>query len=128
MKAQVSTEFFFFISVMIVILGVASFAALSAQRDMGAENEVRDARRIASLIASEINTAVEIGPGYSHVFSLPGLFTTGANYSVSFEDRYVYVSWNNKTYLLPVIAYNITGNADKGRNTVRNADGVINID
>ena len=129
MKGQISVEFITFFGVILLLLSLASYAAITSTRDIIADNEATDARRIASTIAYEINIAVEIGPGYSHKFYLPLLLYGNSNYSVNLlENRFVYVLWKNKSYSLLVLAENITDGVKKGSNTIRNINGVIVFD
>lgn len=124
-KGQVSIEFIAFLGVMLLILAVASFAALNANSGIAADNEVTEARRLASTIAQEINIAVEIGDGYFHVFNLPATLN-GVNYSATItSNRFVLINWKNKTYSLPVLATNFTGTINTGQNSIRNSKDVI---
>lgn len=122
-------EFITFLGVILLLFALASYAAVVSSRDITAENEVTDARRIASVIAQEANTAVEVGTGYSHKFNLPLSLYGGSDYAVNLsESRFVHVLWKNKSYSLPVIADNITGVVKKGINVIRNVNGVIVFD
>lgn len=126
MKGQISVEFITFLSVILLLFALASYAAVISSRDINAENEVTDARRIASIIAYETNIAAEVGTGYSHRFYLPLTLYSNSDYAVNLsENRFVYVLWKNKSYSLPVIADNVTGAVKKGQNTVKNINGVI---
>lgn len=123
-----SMEFVAYVGIIVSVLVLASYAAIASGREISDYNEVTDARRIASKVAQEINIAVEVGPGYSHIFSLPEFFSGGSNYTVVSESRFVYVIWGNKSYSLPVLAYNITGIVKKSVSTVRNENGVISFE
>jgi hypothetical protein len=125
-KGEVNIEFVVFTGVMMFILAVASFAALSASEGITADNEVADARRIAFMVASEINLAAEIGDGYVHSFTLPNFLYNSIDYSVAFDElRFVSVHWNSKMYSLPVLAQNVSGTIRPGSNVISNVNGVI---
>jgi hypothetical protein len=127
MKAQVSIEYIIFIGIMLVLFTLASYAALSAGRDIAEDNEVSGARQIAALVSQELGISVEVGDGYSHAFILPGSLN-GFNYSVNLtESRFVSVSWKNKSYILPTLAENVQGSISIGNNTIENNGGVITI-
>lgn len=129
MKGQISMEFVTFLGVILLLFALASYAAVISSRDITAENEATDARRIATVIAHEVNTAAEVGTGYSHRFYLPNFLYGDSNYTVNLsENRFVYVLWKSKSYSLPVIAENVTGVVKKGSNTIRNVNGVIAFD
>ena len=119
-------EYITFISILLLVLLLASYSAITAGNGITNDNEITDARRIAFTVAQEINIASRIGSGYSHKFSLPELLSGGSNYSVNFsETRFVYILWNNKSYSLPVLAQNITGAVQKNSITIRNLNDVI---
>lgn len=128
-KGQISMEFITFLGVILVLFALASYAAVISSRDIAAENEVTDARRIASIVAYEINIAKEVGTGYSHRFSLPASLYGDSDYAVNLsENNFVSVLWKGRSYSLPVTAENITGIVKKGPNTIRNVNGVIAFD
>jgi hypothetical protein len=128
-KGQISIEFITFVGIVLFIVLIASFAAISTGNDVKAENEFMEARKFTAKIAQEVNIAVEIGTGYFHNFNMPELFSTATNYSVNTtETGFVAVEWDNKTYSLPVLTGNITGAVKKGKNTIRNTNGVISFE
>ena len=125
MKAQVSVEFMMFLAFVLLMLCLASYASLTAGRDIGNDNEVTAARIITAAMAGEINIATEIGPGYSHRFVLPASLI-GNNYTIDTnETGFVNVKWKDKFYSLPVLSDNITGSVRTGQNVIRNLNGVI---
>ncbi len=126
LKGEINEEFMVYTGVMMFILAVVSFATLSATQGISADNEVADARRVAFLLASEMNLASEIGDGYMHSFELPNLLYGAINYSVAFDEaRFISIHWYNKTYSLPVLAQNTSGTVKTGRNIISNVNGVI---
>jgi len=125
MKAQISMEFITFLGIMLIFLVLASYAAITSSRDIATENEIKEARRIASLVVEEINLAVEVGDGYKHRFSLPPLLYGNLNYTVNLSQRLVRVEWRDRVYSLPVLAHNITGPVRNGINIIKNVNGAI---
>jgi hypothetical protein len=126
MKAQIALEYIVYVSVVIFLLAVASYAAATSSAGINADNEVDDARRIAAVVAQEINLAVEIGDGYNHEFFLPAAIYGGKDYTVTFtEAKFVYVNWDGKHFSLPVLTANLQGNVNKGGVKIRNSEGAI---
>lgn len=128
MKAQVSMEFITFVGILTSVVLITTYASAISGKGINSDNNAMDARRIAELIGGEINIAEEIGTGYSHKFELPEILLGGSNYSVNLSGGFVYVFWNNKSYSIPVLAYNITGSVNKGAVNIRNNGGVILLD
>lgn len=125
MRAQVSMEFMMFFAVMLVMTVVATYVAVKSAADIGVENTNREAKRMAQLVATEVNLAVEVGDGYSHNFTLPGKILGETDYALNVTDQRAYVFWQNRSYSIPVLVYNISGIINRGPNLVRNEGGVI---
>jgi hypothetical protein len=125
MKAQISLEFITFVSVLLLLMAVASFVAFSSSNETYKNTVGRDARSVAVVLAQEINIAVETGDGYSHNFSLPSQLYGGKNYSLVIENQEVFISWLNNTYSLPLLIRNTTGLPGAGTNLIKNKNGEI---
>lgn len=125
MKAQISTEFMVYIGILLIIMSFAAFFAIRTSTDLRMESINTDAKRVAGIVATEINTAVEVGDGYSRTFFLPPQAYGNTNYTLDILFQRVYIFWEGRSYSLPVLAENITGVPIKGYNTIRNRDGVI---
>jgi hypothetical protein len=124
MRGEVNLEFIVFAGLMTLILAIASFSSLIASQGIAADNEVADARRISYIVASEVNLAAETGPGYVHSFQIPNFIYNGDNYTIDFNQSFLYVRWKSKTYSLPVLG-NVSGTANPGSNMIYNNNGVI---
>ncbi|MCX6815977.1 MAG: hypothetical protein NT120_03950 [Candidatus Aenigmarchaeota archaeon] len=125
MKAQISLEFITFVGILLFITALASFIAFNNISDMYQNSIDRDARSVAKLVATEINIATEAGTGYSHKFSLPHLLYGEKNYSLNTTNQDLYIFWPSKSYFLPILAYNVTGQPQHGLNTIKNINGAI---
>ena len=124
MKGEVNLEFVVFAGLMMFIFSIASYSSLVASQGIVEDNEIADARRVSYIVASEVNLAAEIGPGYSHSFQLPNFIYGGENYTVEFNSSFLYVRWENNSYMLPVLG-NVSGTAEPGQNMIYNSGGVI---
>ena len=125
MKAQLSMELMLYVAILLVIMSIALFFALTTSISVLVESVNTDAKLIAEKVALEVNTAVEVGGGYSHKFFLPEYAYGSTSYTINITQQRVYIFWNNRSYSLPVLAANVTGMPVKGNNTVRNSDGAI---
>jgi hypothetical protein len=124
---QLTMEFMTYLGIVLFIVVLASFATISTGKDAQSESDQREAREIASKISSEINMAVEIGDGFYHKFTIPNNFRDGKNYTAETYGRTVKISWEDRWYVLPFIAQNITGMIYKGENNISNRGGVVVI-
>lgn len=116
-----------FVFILLLIIAVASFVAFGNANQIYADNINRDARRVAELAAIEINTAAGVGDGYSHRFSMPQKLYGNTNYTVFINSNQLYISSNARTYMIPLLAYNITGSIKFGENTIKNSKGLIQL-
>lgn len=124
-KAQASAEFMAYVVMLLVVLLVAAFIAINTTEDVRTESANNDAKRIAYVVASEINMANEIGDGYTRRFFIPEQLKNGENFSLNVASQRITVSWSNANYSLPLTASNITGSPIKGYNTMKNIGGVV---
>ncbi len=126
---QLTMEFMTYVGIVLSIVLLASYSAMNTGNDVKNSNSLTDARRIASAVAQEINSAVEIGDGYFHSFSLPALLNTAENYTINASDGgFVTVDWSEGTYSLPVLANSVSGSVKKGKNMIKNTGGVITFE
>ncbi|VVB59959.1 Uncharacterised protein [uncultured archaeon] len=122
-KSQTSIELLAFFSVAVLIFSITYTIIFEKTQEAYDSKSGSEAARIGGTIASEIDTAVSEGDGYSKNITLPGdIF--GAKYNVSMEPGYVFVRWREKNAVLPTIA-NVTGNFTSGNNYIKNKGGVI---
>jgi uncharacterized protein (UPF0333 family) len=125
MKAQISSEFIAYAAILLVIMSFAVYFAVVTSSDLQVESVNTDAKRLAAQMASEINTAVSVGDGYSRSFSVPDYLYGNTDYTMVVMQQRVYIFWNQRSYSLPVLAGNVTGSPVKGQNHISNTGGVI---
>ena len=128
-KAQASVELIVYVSIMLVIFGVAAVSAGSKQKEIYDERVFAEARNIINSAATEIDEAVSVGDGYSHVFAMPDKILGEVNYTVGIDQYYqnVYIEWSGKNYSLPLTS-NVNGSFFKGDDKIYNRGGVITIE
>jgi hypothetical protein len=129
-KSQVSLELIIYVSIMLIMFGIAIITANNRQQNIHNERVFADAKNLLNEIATEIDIAVAVGNGYSDEFSLPEMLADGANYSININKQYqiVYIEWLDKNYSLPIVTSNINGSVSKGKNKISNGGGMITIE
>jgi hypothetical protein len=121
-KGQVSFEFFFVISVVIVITLV--IGALAASRLTDLKDRQMDTRfsDIAYAIRNEIDIAHSMAPGYARDFYLPNTID-GGNYSVVINGNLLTVSSGDREFVLQIQP--VSGDVINGWNTISKEDGQV---
>ncbi|MCX6818778.1 MAG: hypothetical protein NT129_02135 [Candidatus Aenigmarchaeota archaeon] len=129
-KAQVSLEIMTYIIILTLMLTIVSYAAVSRGQSILTEKINMDARRVAKLIAIEIDTAISVGDGYKNTFYIPQYLYNTKNYTLTVLPEYqrIYVDCDNSSYSVPLLTSNITGTVKKGNNIIKNENGLIKIE
>ncbi len=128
-KGQVAIELFALISALVIIFLIVTVIERDRNIMIYTQRVEMDGKRVAEIVATEINNGVIVGRGYSHRFSLPEFLASHTPYSVSVNSthQFVELSWGEGYYLMPIITSNVTGNPQIGWNTVSNENGMIII-
>lgn len=128
-RGQVSLEIMIYFIIITLLLTIISYSAMSRSNSILDEKVNMEARRVANLVAIEIDTAVSVGEGYEHIFQLPQHLYGETDYTVTISAEYqrLYVDWDDRSYTLPLVTGNITGTVSKGINTIKNEQGVIRL-
>lgn len=124
MKGQSSVEFmilvgvvfFFFVSILFVIYGTV------ADRNRASIDTV--VVELASSVRTEMTLASTAGDGYSRNFDIPNTLINNP-YTISLNESYVYVRTNDGKHAVALPIVNVTGQIQKGPNTVRNINGSV---
>jgi hypothetical protein len=88
---------------------------------------LKDAQAISDQVASEINLALRAGNGYSRIFFIPAKLYGSIDYTISVKDYFVVLSWKGGSTQSMILTKNITGELIKGRNSIKNINGVIYV-
>ncbi len=128
-KGQAAIELFALISALIIIFLVVMVIERDRDEMIYAQRTEMDGKRIAEVVSTEINTAVIVGRGYSHRFSIPEYLAshTGYSLSVNTTHQFVEISWTGGYYIMPIITSNVTGNPRVGYNLISNQNGEVVI-
>jgi hypothetical protein len=128
-KAQVAIELFALVSALVIIFLVITVIERDRNAMIYTQRVEMDGKRVAEVVSTEVNTAVIVGRGYSHRFSLPEFLASHTGYSVSVNGTHQFaeVSWVGGYYIMPIITSNVTGNPQIGANIVSNDNGLVSI-
>ncbi len=123
-KSQASIELLVFFSIAILIFSITYTVMLDRVQGIYDSKGRSEAAEIGDKLASELNTAISEGQGYSKNITLPqDIFGTG--YNISIERGYVFIRWREKNVVARTIADNVTGNFTARNNFIINKEGVI---
>lgn len=125
-KAQLAVEFMiifsvFLIAIILILLAVWNNIANAEKSSIDFE-----ADRILNLASGRINTAYLEGQGFSIGLAIPekiGVY----NYTLQFEGSTLWLYASQISYSSKLLTQNITGILAKGKNTIKNVNGVIVI-
>ena len=128
-KGQAAIELFALISALVVIFLVVTIIERDRNTMIYAQRVEMDGKRVAEVASTEINTAVIVGRGYSHRFSLPEFLSDRTSYiiSVNTTHQFVELTWVGGYYIMPIITSNVTGTTKIGWNSVSNENGMVVI-
>lgn len=128
-RGQVAIELFALIAALIIIFLVITVIERDRNAMIQNQRVEMDGKRVAEIVSTEVNTAVIVGRGYSHRFSLPEYLASQTPYSVEVNTshQFVELTWDGGYYIMPIITSNITGNPKIGWNSISNKNGMIQI-
>ena len=124
MKAQVSIEFFIFVSIVIVISISFSLHSATQIKDFNRQKESDAIKDLAIKIQREIFLASNVEDGYFRKFDVPSR-VSGYNYTIAYSNSSLSVSSANSYYLVRIPS--IVGNVTNGTNRINKTNGVIYV-
>ena len=124
-KGQSAIEFFILIGVVLFFFVVFLFAIESHGADKARERLNLAGRDIALSVQDEIIFASESSDGYMREFDVPDKMDGGVGYDINLIDGYVYLKSTDEKYALALPVLNVTGNINKGKNTIRKLNGIV---
>jgi hypothetical protein len=125
--AQVSVEFISLISLLFIFLLLVAYYNSGLQLQLTSAKILKDAQAISDQVASEINLALRAGNGYSRIFFIPAKLYGSIDYTISVKDYFVVLSWKGGSTQSMILTKNITGELIKGRNSIKNINGVTYV-
>ena len=128
-RGQVAVELFALIAALVLIFLVITVIERDRDTMIYTQRVQMDGKRVSELVSTEINTAVIVGNGYTHRFSIPEFLASTTPYSIHVDGmhQYVEISWEGDSYLMPIITSNASATFKTGWNTITNQNGNITI-
>jgi len=123
-KSQTGLELLMFFSIAMLIFSAVYTSIFEKTKNVYDSKSRSEALEISEKIASEINTAVSEGSGYSKNITLSNNIF-GEEYTVLIERDAVFVKWREKNAVSRTITENVTGTFVAGNNKIMNKGGVI---
>ncbi|MFH7880592.1 MAG: hypothetical protein QXI09_01120 [Candidatus Aenigmatarchaeota archaeon] len=127
MLAQVSIEFVTLFILLISIFSLVFYYNLEYFKDINERKILYEAKIIADSIAKEIDIAANIGNGYSRVFYVKNKILGYIDYDIIYSPYTVIIKWNNNYVESVTSVKEIVGKIEKGKNVIKNIDGVIYV-
>lgn len=124
MKAQVAIEFMIIFGTFLIALSFVVLAAWNNIVNIDKSSIDFEANRILNLISNRINTVYLEGHGFSIDLAVQekiGVY----NYTIEIEENNLWLTVNEISYSRRLLTPNITGNIEKGTNTLENVNGEI---
>jgi len=127
-SGQVSIEFMAYFGILLSIFVAFSPVIFNQAVEIRKRSAAIKAARIGASIEKEINTAVRFGDGYSRNFTLPDKISK-SDYSLQINSsehgNFLSLKWNEGVETRQLIASEIQGEPIKGKNLIKNSDGII---
>ena len=127
MKGQISVEFLVLISILIVMFTVFIFSEQSLRQRMFYIKSSEEMKNLCENIAFEINSAVKLGDTYKRNFYIEECILGVSDFQISIETYSVFIDWNGKSTACTIATKNITGEIEKGWNSIENINGTIYV-
>lgn len=123
-RAQSAVEFMILIGAALFFFLGFLFSVNLNSADKRAEQRNLIVKEIALTVQNEINLASESVDGYYRKFELPSNIA-GLDYDINIIEDFVYVNTTNGKYALAFPIVNVSGNLQKGENSIRKSNGEV---
>ena len=112
MKGQISVELIIILFAVMVIFSFLLSSIGSQQSEFVSSRNTLHAKEVAEKVASSMNGVFLAGYNTSKNISLPTTLRGNTTYMLSVNDtaQLLYIAYNDKTYNVPLLTSNITGN------------------
>ncbi len=123
-KAQISSEFFIFVGLGLLIAFAFEIASLQQLNEFRLQKENEAVKDIALKLQKELLLAANVEDGYVRVFDVPNKLDN-IDYSVFMTNVSITVNSSKALYIVAIP--NVNGNLTKGINAINKTGGVIYI-
>lgn len=120
-KTQVAAEFMLLSGMILIVSIIFISLSLTQIKELSERKEFFLAKDIALKIQNEIGVTSNVEDGYYREFQIPEKINN-RDYNISIVNNTLEVWTNNTIYTLRIL--NITGNVNKGSNTIAKTNGI----
>lgn len=124
LKAQVSSEFFVFVGLSLLIALAFELSSLQQLNEFRLQKENEAVKDIALKLQKELLLAANVEDGYVRVFDVPNKLEN-IDYSIFMTNISITVNSSRALYIVAIP--NALGNISKGVNKINKTGGVIHI-
>lgn len=124
--SQASLEFLILVGFLLMSFVVFFLVIQINLSDKVRERANTEISEIANIVQNEIDLATQSSEGYSREFRLPLAGYLG-DYSLNISDGLLFVESEDKEYILTLAVKNVSGQAVKGVNIIKNENGTIKL-
>ena len=126
MRGQSGVEFMILFGVFLLAIIIMVFSIWNYVFDINVSTNDLHANKFLDSVSSRVDTVFLEGDGFLTNYTMPDTIL-GRNYSVSIERGFVFLNFSGRVYVKRLITKNVTGNLEKGENTIKNVNGVVAI-
>ncbi len=127
LKSQTSIEFMVFVSILLIILLVVFYNSSYFNISITNTRVYTEGKNLADSIASEINTAVFAGGGYSRKFIVQNDIFGITNFTIIVNNYDVIVDWGSSFASSSIVIPNLNGAISNGWVNINNTGGLIYV-
>jgi hypothetical protein len=126
MRGQAGVEFMAIFGIFLAAILIMIFVAWGYVLEINVSTADLHANTFMDTVSGKLETVFLEGHGFSVNFTLPEKIF-GLNYSVDIERGFVFLNMSDKIYTKRLITRNVTGGLKKGKNIIKNVNGVVVI-
>lgn len=123
-KSQSSIEFIILISAILFFFIALLFTFNQKIADKNKEKLPIELKKTALSVQNEIALATKASNGYQRTFTLPETILN-QNYTINITQDLLFIKTTDDKYALALPVHNISGNIQKGTNTIYKANSTI---
>jgi len=123
-KAQISSEFFIFVGLGLLIAFAFEIASIQQLNDFRLQKENEAVKDVALKLQKELLLAANVEDGYTRVFDVPNKIDN-IDYSILMGNTTITINSSKSIYIIAIPS--TIGNLTKGTNTINKIGGVIYV-
>jgi len=132
MKAQTGIEFFFAISIALVILAFSYSIFASQQEQTSWQSDYLEAKKICTKISNSLDSVLLAGNGFNQTILIPS-YLNSKNYTIKIfsSQKLIEIVWDNNLFTCKIFSDNVWNSTSKdflfgkGNRKISNIKGKI---